>query len=295
MICQPDRIPKMELDQINSLICLAKKQDWASAAKACGQTEVELMTNIRAIETSFQYPIVKPAYPFRGFTPQGERVLKWAREFCFATHETQLHFIKSQRRARIDALLRRRSVSPLRLGLPGPGKGDVELIVEAALHAPDNGGLHPWRLLEFQTDQRNALADCFEAEKRRRDPLASQTDVQHAREHAIRPPVLMAFIVSPKARTRVPNREQWLSAGAALGNMLNAAHQLGFGAIVLSGERCFDPILAKDLGIHSDEFLAGFISLGSVLKPPPNRQYAKTEEVLSQWLVQTPDSQALIR
>jgi len=43
-------------------------------------------------------------------------------------------------------------------------------------------------------------------------------------------------------------REQWLAAGAAPGNLLNAAHQLGFGAIVLSSERCFDPALHSALG-----------------------------------------------
>jgi nitroreductase len=35
----------------------------------------------------------------------------------------------------------------------------------------------------------------------------------------------------------------------ALGNLLNAAHQLGFGAIMLSGERCFDALLCAELGL----------------------------------------------
>ncbi|MGC5189133.1 hypothetical protein ACPXBB_26415, partial [Escherichia coli] len=75
-----------------------------------------------------------------------------------------------------------------------------------------------------------ALADCFEQEKLRRDPLASPADLGRAREHATQPPLLLAFVVSPRARSQVPAREQWLSAGAALGNILSAAHQLGYGA-----------------------------------------------------------------
>ena len=66
-------------------------------------------------------------------------------------------------------------------------------------------------------------------------------------------------------------REQWLAAGAALGNFLNAAHQLGFGAIVLSGERCFDPALHSALGLREGEHLAGFISLGSITSQPSPR------------------------
>jgi len=81
----------------------------------------------------------------------------------------------------------------------------------------------------------------------------------------------------------VPAREQWLAAGAALGNLLNAAHQLGFGAIVLSGERCFDPVLATELGVRPEEFLAGFVSIGSVAEAPPARDHALPGEVWSAW------------
>ena len=48
------------------------------------------------------------------------------------------------------------------------------------------------------------------------------------------------FVFIPKGLgvLMVPVPEQWLSAGAALGSILSAAHLLGFGAIILSGERC---------------------------------------------------------
>jgi nitroreductase len=81
----------------------------------------------------------------------------------------------------------------------------------------------------------------------------------------------------------VPLREQWLGAGAALGNLLNAAHQLGLGAIVLSGERCFDATLLAQLGIGDDEFLAGFVSLGQVVSQPPARTPPETAPLCSRW------------
>jgi len=274
----------MELEELKCLLCLAQKQDWASAAQACGLSESALMATIRAIEAEYQRPIVKPAYPFQGFTPEGERVLEWARDFCFASEELKQRFAESRRKAAIAPLLKRRSVSPKRLCAPGPNEHDMGLIVQAGLHAPDHGGLHPWRLIAFHEDQRALLASRFEAEKRRRDPLASAADLQRAREHALRPPVLVAFVVSPKPRTRVPAREQWLAAGAALGNLLNAAHQLGFGAIVLSGERCFDPVLSAELGVQPEEFVAGFISFGSVAETPPARKHAAPGDVLSRWV-----------
>ena len=62
-------------------------------------------------------------------------------------------------------LLDRRSVSPKRLRRPGPGPDDIELMLQAALRAPDHGGLHPWRVIEFRDAQRAALGQCFEREK----------------------------------------------------------------------------------------------------------------------------------
>ena len=167
--------------------------------------------------------------------------------------------------------------------MPGPDSGDMDLIIEAALCAPDHGALHPWRVLEFPAHQREALACLFEQEKLRRDPLAPADDIRRAREHATRAPALIAFIISPRPRSRVPVREQWLAAGAALGNFLNAAHHLGFGAIVLSGERCFDPALHSALGLREGEHLAGFISLGTITSQPSPRATVSPSCMRTAW------------
>lgn len=186
--------------------------------------------------------------------------------------------------ALLAGLLERRSVSPKRLCAPGPGLEELDLILQAALRAPDHGGLLPWRVIEFRAGEREALADRFEQEKRRRDPLASARDLQRAREHALRPPVLLGFVVTPRERAKVPLREQWLGAGAALGNLLNAVHLLGYGAILLSGERCFDAVLLQQLRIQPQEFLAGFISIGRIAQAPPAARPVLPAQVWSCWM-----------
>ena len=213
----------MEFEDLKALISLAQKQDWAMAAAACGQSATALKALIARLEAHYQQAIVHPGEPFGGFTPAGELVLAWAREFCLEASEVQQLFDDTSRRSLMADLLERRSVSPNRLCAPGPSANDLRWITQAGLHAPDHGGLHPWRLVEFKPEQRLALAECFAAEKRRRDPVCSDEDLERAREHATRPPMLLAFVVSPQARTQVPVREQWLTAGAALGNLLNAA------------------------------------------------------------------------
>ncbi len=184
----------------------------------------------------------------------------------------------------LGSLLSRRSVSPKRQILPAPDERELDLILQAALRAPDHGGLHPWRVIEFPDSERAALADRFEREKLRRDPLASAADRAKAREHATRPPMLLGFVVSPRARTQVPVREQALAAGAALANLLNAAHALGFGAGILSGERCFDAELLRELGLGPDEWLAGFVSIGTVREAPSPAEPVAPSRVRSRWV-----------
>lgn len=184
--------------------------------------------------------------------------------------------------AALQALLARRSVSPRRLEHPGPTTSELRLMLAAALRAPDHGGLRPWRLIEFGPEVRCALADVFEAEKLDRDPLASPEDCARAREHATKPPQLFAFVVSPKEGV-VPAVEQWLSAGAALANLLNAAHMQGYGAIILSGDRVFSQLVRSALGVSPAEHLAGFVALGSMGRAPPTAHAVAADHLLSIW------------
>ena len=183
----------------------------------------------------------------------------------------------------LTAMLTRRSVSPKRLCGPGPSPEELGVMVDAALRAPDHGGLLPWRLIEFPRDQRSGLAKLFEDEKRRRDPVATEDDLARAREHATHAPVVLAFVTRPERNVLVPIHEQWLSAGAALGHLLLAAHTLGYGAIMLSGERCQDEALREAMGLETHETLAGFVSIGAIAKAPPAAIRPPRDKVLSTW------------
>ncbi len=154
----------------------------------------------------------------------------------------------------------------------------------AALCAPDHGGLLPWRVIEFPPETRNDLAALFAAEKLRRDPVACPEDVQRAREHATHAPVVLAFVVRTQRHPLVPVLEQSLSAGAALGSILSAAHLMGFGAIILSGDRCQDEVLRTALRISADEALGGFISIGTIAEAPPGVTRPTPERVWSSWI-----------
>lgn len=273
----------MDTQHVRCFVALAETGDAAVAAQVCGLAPGRLAEALAALTAQFGAPLLNAGPGLAQLTPLGERVLVWARGHLAECDQLGADLHELRRSTALASLLSRRSVSPKRLAAPGPDARELDAIIQAALSAPDHGGLHPWRVIEFHGGERAALAELFEQEKLRRDPLAGAQDLERAREHATRPPVLLAFIVSPRSGERIPLREQWLAAGAALSNLLNATHQLGFGAIVLSGDRCFDPVLCAALGLLPEESLAGFVSMGRIVKAPPARVPIASGDVLGRW------------
>ena len=69
----------MLIRQLNYLLALAKEQHFGRAAEACHVSQPALSGAIRSIERELGIPIVCRGHRFEGFTPDGERVLAWAR------------------------------------------------------------------------------------------------------------------------------------------------------------------------------------------------------------------------
>lgn len=69
----------MLIRQLNYLVALAKEQHFGRAAQACNVSQPALSGALRSIERELGMTIVQRGQRFEGFTPDGERVLAWAR------------------------------------------------------------------------------------------------------------------------------------------------------------------------------------------------------------------------
>lgn len=61
------------------LLALAKEQHFGRAAESCHVSQPTLSNAIRQLETELQVPIVERGQKFAGFTPEGHKVLEYAR------------------------------------------------------------------------------------------------------------------------------------------------------------------------------------------------------------------------
>ena len=68
----------MDIRQLQYLVALAREKHFTRAAQACHVTQPTLSGRIRQLEQELGVPIVERGQRFHGFTPEGERVLRWA-------------------------------------------------------------------------------------------------------------------------------------------------------------------------------------------------------------------------
>ena len=67
------------ITKLEYLLALARERNFGRAADACGVSQPTLSAGIRALEEMLGMPLVERSSRFRGFTPEGDRVLDWAR------------------------------------------------------------------------------------------------------------------------------------------------------------------------------------------------------------------------
>ncbi len=181
----------------------------------------------------------------------------------------------------IDTLLSRASVKAL--GDPGPSDADLRLIFEAAVRAPDHGKLRPWRFFVIRGDAREQLSEMFAAAARRREPGASEGLIEKEREKPLRAPLMIVVVAKIVTGHKIPPIEQTLSAAAAAMNILNAVHDLGFGAKWVTGANCYDAVFRRDFGLDEADQLVGFIHVGTPEEKLPVTERPDPGQFVVEW------------
>ncbi len=184
----------------------------------------------------------------------------------------------------IDTLLSRASVSPRLLAGPGPSDAQLDLILDAALRAPDHGNLKPARFILVRGEARQRFGDMLAAALLKRDSQAPEAIVEKFRSWPRVPPLLIAVAAKIRAGHNIPEVEQLLSSGAAAMNLLNAAHALGFAGMWVTGPSAYDPVVMRALGLEEGDKLVGFVGLGTPANPTrPAPRKVDRQAYVSEW------------
>jgi len=183
----------------------------------------------------------------------------------------------------LTSLLSRLSVPPRLLVEPGPDAAQTDLILKAAMRAPDHGNLKPVRFILVRGESRARLGDLFAEATKRRDPDAEAGLLERVRTWPRTTPLTIAVVACTQPEHKIPVIEQTLSAGASGANILNAMHTLGFAGMWVSGANTYDPFVQKAMGIGANEILLGFIGVGTAPAAYDGRQPPVREPAVSDW------------
>jgi len=89
------------IDKLGFILALAREKHFGRAAEVCGVTQPTLSAGVKQLEEQMGVLLVNRGSRFQGFTPEGQRVLDWARRIVG------------------DTRAMREEINSLRLGLAG--------------------------------------------------------------------------------------------------------------------------------------------------------------------------------
>ncbi len=182
----------------------------------------------------------------------------------------------------LETLLGRQSVKFVQA--PGPTEAQLDLILQAAVRAPDHGAVRPWRFALVRGADIPALVDIgVRAGLAAGKPLPEHK-VANARKWLARVPLVIAIACAPDATGRIPEHESMLSVGAAVMNMLNAAHALGLAGYWSTGIGTYLDGVGEALGFDALDYrFMGYLSIGTPIDTPPAVQRPDHRAFVTEW------------
>lgn len=172
----------------------------------------------------------------------------------------------------MDFLLSRFSSDSLKQ--PAPDSEQLYLILSAAMRAPDHGRLRPWRFIVIPDNYRQEWVKTLETIMTKPVYDYPQQYVEKVVRNFSKAPLVLALGMRKiTEKTSVSVDEQLMAASAAVMNVLNAVHALGFAAKWITGPIA-NPELVSALGMQDPYRMMGFMFIGT-----PEKQKAPDPRV----------------
>lgn len=185
--------------------------------------------------------------------------------------------------APIDYLMSRRSVKFVRA--PGPDDEQLAQILQAAMTAPDHGHLRPWRFELIRGAAIGRVADvAFGAARAAGIPFTAEKETR-TRQWLAEVPLLVAVAcLLDHSNTKIPEHERMLATGAAVTQMLNAAHMLGFGAYWSTGLGTYVDEVNEALGFDGLDYrFMGYLAIGTPIRDTTAPERPDYRQYVSEW------------
>lgn len=182
----------------------------------------------------------------------------------------------------LKTLLSRHSVKFVQT--PGPDESQLDQILQAAMRAPDHGAVRPWRFALARGADAAALVDIAVRVGLAEDKPLPEHKVANARKWLANVPLVILLACRPDPNGRIRPEESRLSVAAAVMNMLNAAHALGFHGFWSTGLGTYLDGMGEALGFDPlDEQFMGYLAIGTPIDAPAPVQRPDYRAFVREW------------
>ena len=185
----------------------------------------------------------------------------------------------------IDLLLKRNSMKLVHG--PGPSDEELETILSAAMTAPDHGAIRPWRFKVIRGQESiKEFADLSYKLRQASDDPFNDEKLVSSKAWLCEVPLIIAVAtqVNHQLTHKIDEIEQYLATGAAMTQILNACHFLGYGAFWSTGSAPYIEEFQEALGFDSLDYrFLGFITIGTPRVPTPQKERPNYKEYTQLW------------
>ena len=155
-----------------------------------------------------------------------------------------------------EAIMTRRSVAKVTEHVPT--RHEIERLLDAAVRAPTHHLTQPWRFVVLAGNARDDLGAAWAAGQE-----LTGKDTTGLAEKTRRAPVIICVIERPHLdNPKCVKVEEHYATGAAIQNLLLAAHSMGLGAMIRTGTCATMDRVRGYLGVGPAETIAGLIYVG---------------------------------
>ncbi len=187
--------------------------------------------------------------------------------------------------AAIDLLLKRNSMKLVHG--PGPSDEDLDRILRAAMTAPDHGAIRPWRFKIIRGQEAiKKFADLSYKFRQASNSPFDEEKLKSSKAWLYEVPLIIAVAtqVNHQVTHKIDEIEQYLATGAAMTQILNASHFLGYGAFWSTGIATYIEEFQEALGFDPLDYrFQGFIAIGTPRISTPQKDRPDYQEVSQFW------------
>lgn len=163
-----------------------------------------------------------------------------------------------------DVIKRRRSIG--KMTGERPTREQIEILLEAATHAPNHHHVQPWKFIVLAGNAREELGTVMAMSLANRLEETSsekaQASLNKERNKPLRSPVVIVVVAESPKQPKVTEIENIEAASAAVQNMLLTAEEMGLACMWRTGDAAYDPHVKQWLDLDSGDQIVAFLYVG---------------------------------